>query len=511
MLMADQILPKKLHIKRSHLAAAMALTCAVPVPASKALAATHSESVKAKPNIVFMLADDLGYGDVHCLNPQHGKIATPNIDQLASQGITFTNAHADSSVCTPSRYGLMTGRYAWRTRLQKGVIGGFDPPLIKKDQLTVAELLKEQGYTTACLGKWHLGFTINKSYTRKNRIGGPIGAVTHNGPTTRGFDYFLGYQQARTMKSVFQNDRLIAHVKPVKLLPMLTSRAVKYIFNKSKSSKPFFLYFALDSPHIPLVPSKRWRGKSGDLGRYGDYVMETDWAIGQVLNAIHNAGISNNTVVFFASDNGCASYIDLRRLLSHGHYPSAQFRGYKTDIWDGGNRVPLMVRWPGKIKAGIRSNQLVCLNDFMATCAAILHMKLPPNAAEDSFSFLPALTGKGKCKRTSVVLASIKGDFALRQGPWKLELCAGSGGRDAPKNRAALREGLPPIQLYNMRKNPGENINLEADYPQRVREMTRKLTEIIRDGRSTPGPREHNAVHVNIFKGSHIPKYGKNK
>ena len=336
-----------------------------------ALAAATHGAAGDRPNIVFILADDLGYGDVHALNPQRGKIATPNLDRLAAQGMTFTDAHGGSSVCTPTRYGLLTGRYAWRSRLQRGVLDNYVTPLIAADRLTTPALLKQQGYHTACIGKWHLGFTIEGADStggkKKKKAAGagklegaPLGARTADGPTTRGFDFFYGFHHARMIKSLFENDRVTEIVEPVDMLPKLARRAAGYVAERAKSGQPFFLYLALNSPHTPIVPSQEWRGKSG-LGEYGDYVMETDWAAGEVLAALERAGVASNTLVFFASDNGCSPAAGIGRLEQQGHYPSAQFRGYKADIWDGGHRIPFIARWPGTIAAGSTNGQLVCL------------------------------------------------------------------------------------------------------------------------------------------------------
>ena len=332
-----------------------------------------ANTTAAKPNIVYILCDDLGYGDVQCLNPQRGKIKTPNLDRLASQGMTFTDAHSGSSVCTPTRYGLLTGRYAWRTRLQQGVLDGYVEPLIAADRLTVPGLLKQQGYHTACIGKWHLGFTLGdaggaqekKARSAKadaaEREGGrnvaAIGTRTADGPITRGFDYFLGFHHARSIKSLFENDRVAEHVEAVDMLPKLARHAADHMKERAKAGAPFFLYLALNSPHTPIVPSKDWQGKSG-INAYADYVMETDWAIGEVLAALDQAGIANNTLVIATSDNGCSPAAKLPELHQAGHFPSAQFRGHKADIWDGGHRVAFLARWPDRVKAGSQCAQI---------------------------------------------------------------------------------------------------------------------------------------------------------
>lgn len=469
--------------------------------------ADGSAAQAGKPNIVYILADDLGYGDVHCLNPQRGKIATPQLDKLAEQGVIFTDAHGGSSVCTPTRYGVLTGRYAWRSRLQSGVLDGYVEPLIAANRLTVPELLKQQGYATACIGKWHLGFTIEG--TGKNGgsakgadklMGAPLGAVTQDGPVTRGFDEFYGFHHARMMKSVFENDRVTQMIEPVDMLPALVKHTEEYIARRARSGQPFFLYLALNSPHTPIVPGKDWQGKSG-LGDYGDFVMETDWAVGQVLAALDQAGVASNTLVIFTSDNGCSKAADIPALQAKGHYPSADLRGSKADIFDGGHRIPFFVRWPGKVKAGAHSAQLICLTDLMATCAELLGVKLPDNAGEDSVSILRALRGVDKApQHEAVVHHSINGSFAIRQGQWKLELCAGSGGWSDPKPGSKEEKNLPVTQLYNLNSDLGETNNVYAEHPEVVVRLTSLLDQYIANGRSTPGPKQTNDVAIKIRK-----------
>ncbi len=467
------------------------------------LIAGLNASEPQRPNIVFILADDLGYGDVHCFNPQRGKIKTPHLDRLASEGKTFSDAHSGSSVCTPTRYGLLTGRYAWRTRLQQGVLdGGNDEPLIARDRLTVGDFLKQHGYATACLGKWHLGFqsdskTDNATAQGKKKMGEsglPVGASIIGGPTTRGFDLFWGVSNARTMSSLIENERVIESVEPVDMLPRLSERAVQYIESHARhaksatASKPFFLYLPLTSPHTPIVPSVPWRGKSG-LGDYGDFVMQTDAVVGDVLAALEEHGLSENTLVIFSSDNGCSPAAGTNKLEKAGHFASERYRGYKSDIWDGGHRVPFIVRWPGKIAAGSSSSQLVCLTDFIATCAEILSQRLPDSAGEDSFSFLPALLGQDSTRqRSSVVHHSIQGKFAVRAGRWKLCLCAGSGGWSKDVTQSP--------QLYDMIADPQETNNCAALHPELISSLSSELKKIIDEGRSAPGNKLENDVAV---------------
>lgn len=470
-----------------------------------------AETPASPPNIVYILCDDLGYGDVHCLNPHRCKIATPQIDRMASEGMIFTDAHSSSSVCSPTRYGIMTGRYNWRTRLQKGVLQGYSTPLIAADRLTVPALLKRHGYATACIGKWHLGMGLEK--------GQPSPMIT-DGPTTRGFDAYFGISASLDMPpfAFIDNDRFTepltttkkwlragpaaAGFEAVDVLPTLTRHAVEFIGAQAGAGRPFFLYLPLNAPHTPIVPSKPWQGKSG-LSDYGDFVMETDWAVGEVLAAIDKAGAGGNTLVILTSDNGCSRAAHIDQLQARGHHPSADLRGSKADIFDGGHRIPFVARWPNHVKAGSRSDQTVCLVDLMATCAEIVGAKLPPNAGEDSVSILPALVGTDRAPlREAVVHHSINGSFAIRQGRWKLELCADSGGWSDPKPGSKEAQGLPPTQLYDLVADLGETNNVYAEHPEVVARMTTALEAIVANGRSTPGPKQSNDSPIELRKGA---------
>ena len=458
-----------------------------------------------KPNIVYILCDDLGYGDIHCLNPQRGKIGTPGVDLLASQGMVFTDAHSGSSVCTPTRYGLLTGRYAWRTRLQRGVLdGGNDEPLIAAERLTVPGFLKQHGYATACIGKWHLGFIAtapadaDAKKGKGNKGGGAasVGSVITGGPTTRGFDYYLGCSNARTMASLIENDRVIERIEPVAMLPRLAQRATAYLGERAaaaKAGKPFFLYLPLTSPHTPIVPTPEWQGKSG-LGDYADFVMQTDAMVGEVLSALDRLGLAGNTLVIFTSDNGCSPAAGTDKLERQGHFASAQFRGYKADIWNGGHRVPFLVRWPDKVKAGSRSAQVICHTDLLATCAELMGAKLSASTAEDSVSILPALMGRDTAPlREAVVHHSIHGMFSIRQGPWKLALCAGSGGW-------SKGGGPESPQLYDMAADVGETKNLASQKPEFVARLRKLLESYVANGRSTPGASQTNDAKIELHK-----------
>ncbi len=471
-----------------------------------ALAATAPLEAAERPNIVYILADDLGYGDVHCLNPQRGRIPTPHIDHFAAQGMTFTDTHSGSSVCTPTRYGLLTGRYAWRTHLQRGVLdGGNDASLIAADQLTLPRFLKQHGYATACIGKWHLGFQSDSQpqkpagQRRMGYAGLPVGAKLLDGPTTRGFDEFWGCSNARTMASLIEGDEVTELLPPIEMLPRLTERAVQFIDAQAaaaKKGRPFFLYVPLTSPHTPIVPSPQWQGKS-PLGGYGDFVMQTDDTVGKILSALDAQGLSENTLVVFTSDNGCSPQAGTEKLESLGHFASAQFRGYKSDIWDGGHRIPFLVRWPGVTQSGSQCDEVICLTDFMATTAELVGGSLPETAAPDSVSFLAALRGEPiVTQREAIVHHSISGQFAIRTGRWKLNLCAGSGGWSKPDEAQAKRQGLPESQLYDLQTDPGETTNLINTQSAQAERMTALLRRYIDNGRSTPGPKLANDVNV---------------
>jgi arylsulfatase A-like enzyme len=524
--------------QRHRLAAFILIACAACSSISSPSHAAPADS-RRKPNIVLILADDLGYGDVRCNNPA-GKIATVKIDRLAAAGMRFTDAHSSSSVCTPTRYSLLTGRYNWRTRLQSSVQGGLSPPLIDARRLTVAGMLRGQGYHTACIGKWHLGMTWPRkpgTAAFDDRIEmGPEGwnvdfarPIT-DGPTTRGFDYYFGISASLDMVpyTFLENDRVTvvpsvdktfalmpgkpattrrgpgaARFEAVDVLPMFTRKAVDYIDQRAaeaRAGKPFFLYLPLNSPHTPIAPTPAWQGRSG-LNPYADFVLQTDDCVGQVLAALEKNRLADDTLVLFTSDNGCSPQADFPALLAQGHNPSSVFRGHKADIWDGGHRVPFIVRWPGKVAAGGTCDQLVCLVDVMATCAAVVDAALPPNAGEDSVSFLPALLGKAdKPLREALVHHSINGRFAIRQGRWKLELCPGSGGWSVPRDPQAVRQKLPAVQLYDMGDDLGEQRNRQADQPEVVARLTQLLQRYVDQGRSTPGPTQRNDVEVDLWK-----------
>ena len=488
-----------------------------------------------KPNIVVILCDDLGYGDVQANHPA-GRIATPNMDRIAREGMRFTDAHTSSSVCSPTRYGLLTGRYNWRSRLQSGVLGGLSPRLIEQGRETLASLLKAQGYHTAAIGKWHLGMDWVKLPGRTvSELSIETPEQVHNvdyakpianGPTTVGFDRFFGISASLDMVpyTFIADDRVAALPTADKtwplhpgypaqcrlgpaapdfevenVLPTLARKAAGYIAERARTGQPFFLYLPLNAPHTPIAPTKEWRGKSG-LNLYADYVMETDWAVGEVLAALDRAGVARDTLLFFTSDNGCSPQARIDDLHDKGHAVSGPLRGYKADVFDGGHRVPFFVRWPARIKAAV-SSQLVCLTDIFATCAEVVGAPVPASAGEDSFSLLGNLLGTGQSARDAVVHHTVSGAFAIRQGPWKLALCPGSGGWSAPRDPEAVKRGLPDTQLYRIADGDiAEQKNLVTENPERVAQLTKLLERIIADGRSTPGPRQQNAVPVQLRK-----------
>ena len=483
-----------------------------------ALLAFNDIAAASRPNIVLILCDDLGYGDVQCLNLENGKIQTPHIDKIADQGMTFTDAHSGSSVCTPTRYGLLTGRYSWRTRLQSGVTGGYKPCLIAPDRLTVAGLLKKQGYATAILGKWHLDFQYQdpvsgemlKRPHRKLKKMPPVGSKIPDGPVSRGFDTYHGFHHAGDMQAVIEDDTVIVHEDEINMLPRLTRKAVEYIDARAKSpDQPFFLYVPLGSPHTPIVPSKEWQGKS-ELGPYGDFVMQTDATVGAITDALEKNGFADNTLLIFTSDNGCSKAANIPALRKQGHTVSAQYRGSKADLWEGGHRVPFLVRWPSKVESGSTSDQLITLVDVFATVSDITGEKAPA-MAEDSVSFLPALSGQAiQSTRKGVIHHSISGHFAYRQGKWKLLLAKASGGWTSPKENQAGADA-PQAQLYDMENDPGEKNNLYLSHPEVAQRLLANLTVDVQHGRSTDGPAAKNDVEQIVLWKSQRTKGAKPK
>ncbi len=501
--------------------------------ASPALAAGE------KPNVLVILADDLGYGDVHCYNPERGKIPTPHIDALAAQGMRFTDAHTSSAVCSPTRYALLTGRYHWRSRLQSGIVGYLEKPLITPERLTLPGFLKQQGYRTSAIGKWHLGWDFQmtadeikrlKSYGGKAGGGGKASTDAteedraawrtiysrpfRGGPVAVGFDSYFGTDVPNWPPYCFiENERTVgipSELLPAealrknqaslqgpalpgwtleKILPSLADRACASLEESAKKPGPFFLYLALTAPHTPIAVTPDWQGKSG-LNAYADFVMETDAVVGRVLAALEKTGAAANTLVLFTSDNGCAPYAGAAELEKKGHFPSGPLRGYKADAWEGGHRVPFIVRWPGVVAPATRSDALVQQTDLMSTLADTLGAKLPDHAAVDSVSLMPVLKGGAAPVRENAISHASSGLATLRKGPWKIIFGQKGGG-------FAGAPGVSPTgQLYDLATDLGETKNLWDDKPELVAELTATMGRLVDDGRSTPGPRQQNDVTV---------------
>lgn len=487
---------------------------------------TTAAMAAGKPNVVIILADDLGYGDVHANNPERGKIPTPNIDKLASQGMRFTDGHSSSGVCSPSRYALLTGRYHWRSRLQRGIVGYLEKPLIAPERLTLASMLKQQGYHSACIGKWHLGWDWAMTPEQRPLFTGGRGkaatavSAEHRaawnevyaktiggGPTTRGFDEYFGTDVPNWPPYAFiENDHTVGipseflpmallknHLASIPgpalkdwkledILPTLTQRACDYITRRSTTKEPFFLYLPLTTPHTPLAPSDEWKGKSGLGLPVADLIMQTDATVGRVLEALDKAGTAEHTLVLFTSDNGFAAYTGAKDLERQGHFPSGPLRGYKTEAFEGGHRIPYIIRWPGTVKAGAVCGQLVHHADMMATLAEITGHKLPDNAGEDSFSLLPLLGGEDKPIRQHAISHAASGLASIRQGFWKL--IAGGG------------VGKGKGQLYDLAADLGETKNLWDEKPEKVVEMQALMDELVGQGRSNGGAPQQNDVPV---------------
>lgn len=497
-------------------AAALASGCATGTPPRKA---------ERLPNIVYLLADDLGYGDVSYFNPD-SKIPTPNIDKLGQEGMAFTDMHSGSAVCTPTRYGIMTGRYSWRTRLERWVFQVFDTPLIPQERLTVASLLRAKGYRTACIGKWHLGLDwATRDGAPQNKENVDFNKPFKGGPLDLGFDYYFGIPASLDMEPYVYLEQDRAEAAPTEpdpggkglafhrpglaapgfsadgVLPRLTEKAVARIGEHARShaEKPFFLYFPLSAPHAPILPSAEFKGKS-PVGPYGDFVMQTDWVVGQVRQALEQHSMLENTLFVFTSDNGCSGAADFEALARYDHHPSYHFRGQKAQLFEGGHRIPFIVRWPGRVTPASVCHDLGCLGDLMATVADLTGTRLPDNAGEDSISILPSMLGRtGKPQRQAIVHHSTNGDFAIREGEWKLLLCSGSGSGGRKEREAALAAGNPTIQLYNLREDIGERWNMAAKYPEIADRLTRLLREYVEHGRSTPGRPQKNNRAVDIL------------
>ena len=471
-----------------------------------------------QPNIVIIYADDMGYGDLNCQNPD-SKIPTPYLDQLGAEGMRFTDAHSSSGICSPSRFALLTGQYHWRRT--HGIVGSFGPAMFKDEDITLPQVLKDNGYSTACIGKWHLGWNWN--FTNEK----PSGKRTYwnrshacylnedidwekpltGGPLDRGFDYYFGdgtinfppyawvendrfteiptgffefNQFEREAKEADWDSRPGPKVEgwdPYRVLPMLTEKTTEWIANQSKA-KPFFLYFSLPSPHSPLIPNDEFDGKS-QAGAYGDFMVQTDWVAGQVLKALKENGFEENTIVIFSSDNGPERYA-FERAEKFDHFSMGQFRGLKRDVWEGGHHVPFIVKWPGNIEAGAVSTELISQIDIMATLAAATNVNMPEDAAPDSYNILPLWTGVQMQKPIREVLVhnTHKGQWGIRKGKWLFINKPSGEVSKMPDSFKQLRNytdfetrGI----LFDMEKDPEQRENLYMQYPRVVEEMANLL------------------------------------
>jgi len=476
-----------------------------------------------QPNIIYILADDLGYGDVQCFNSS-GKIPTPTLDRMAENGVMFTDVHTSSSVCTPTRYGILTGRYNWRSKLKESVLNGYSKSLIKQERTTIAEMLKHQGYNTAFIGKWHLGWDWalkneeiagNKEEVIKGSV--DFTKAIKNGPSTHGYDYAFGfcgsldmppyvyvengmptmvptkYTRSRGMKS-WRKGLTADDFSHIDVLQNITDKAIDYISKKANQDKPFFLYLPLPAPHTPILPTDVFLGKS-NTNIYGDFVMQVDDVVRQVREILAKKGISENTLLVFTSDNGCSPKADFKTLATFDHNPSYIYRGHKADIYEGGHRVPFIVEWPARALKNASSDKTICTTDFFATCAEITGYKIQDTEGEDSYSMLKLMTGENDENiREYTVHHSIDGMFAIRQGDWKLCVCPGSGGWSYPSPRSIKKNNmdLPPMQLYNLKEDMGETKNLIAENPEKAIQLKEALKKIILDGRSTSGEIQEN-------------------
>ncbi len=484
----------------------------------------QAQKQKSLPNIVYILADDMGFGDVGIYNAE-AKVATPNIDRLAKQGMRFTDAHTTSSVCTPSRYSLLTGRYPWRSRLSLGVLRGYSRTLIDREP-TVPELLQTKGYHTGVVGKWHLGLdwvpkeahkdSINPKYNKDNLYG-----ITNDmnpdhidftkaptkGPTKQGFNYSYILPASLDMPPYcyLENDKLTepltgytagnkltsGYTGPFwraglmnpgydfyDVLPRFTRKANDFIKREATAANPFFLYFPMPAPHTPWVPGKTFVGTS-KAGEYGDYVQEVDDAVGKILHTLDSLGIADNTMVIFTSDNG--PYWRLNFVEKFQHKAAGPFRGMKGDAFEGGHRVPFIVRYPGVVKAGTESNAPTTLANLMATCAELVGQPSAQFISEDSYSILPVLMGKATFAKDqpAIVNISSKGHFDIRKGDWKLIDQLGSGGFTVPSEVKPVA-GEPIGQLYNLANDMHEDHNLYNQYPEKVKELTDLLNKMKR-------------------------------
>ncbi|MCP4174908.1 MAG: arylsulfatase [Fuerstiella sp.] len=465
----------------------------------------------SQPNVIVIYTDDQGFGDASCLNSE-SKFQTPNIDRLAREGMTFTDGHCSDTVCTPSRYGLLTGRYSWRTELKKGVFGAERKCLIEDGRMTLASLLRDNGYSTAMVGKWHLGMDFPGTNAKDRDWSQPVRDM----PLDKGFDYFWGipasmnygvlawfegrhaavpptlFTRKKPNAIAISDYRIMppyedAAMKPNDLetapdfvdsecLTRFTDKAIDWVQSKAQAARggnPFFLYLPYTSPHKPVIPVDRFKGKS-EAGAYGDFMLETDWHIGRLLQLLDDEHLAENTLVFFSSDNGPENTFS-KRIELFEHHSSGVYRDGKRSIYEGGHRVPFIVRWPTRVKAGSRCDVPVCQTDLLATLAEINTTELPGNAGEDSTSFLSSLLGQTH-HRPAVIHHASNGRFAVRDGRWKL----------------VMQWRKKSQELYDLEADPAEKNDVRSNHPDVAARLQQTITEIVRNGRSSPGVSQRN-------------------
>jgi arylsulfatase A len=498
-----------------------ALACSSEISAAERHSGETASASPARtfPNVIVIYTDDQGYGDASCLNPK-AKFQTPNLDRLANEGIAFTNGHSPDTVCTPSRYGLLTGRYCWRTEKKTGVMGAEGTCLIADDRMTLASLLRDEGYDTAMVGKWHLGMDFPGDSYRDRDWSQPV----QNMPLDKGFDYFFGIpaslnygvlawfdgRHAKVPPTVFTakkpNDRhpdyrimppyqdspeetqKVVGTKGMEIAPdfidnqcltRFTDKAIEWMNEKAggaKKGEPFFLYLPFTSPHYPVCPLPEFWGK-GNAGGYGEFVIETDHHVGRILDFLEESGLDENTMIIFSSDNGPEKTWQ-QRIEEFDHDSSDIYKEGKRSIYEGGHRVPFFVRWPAGIKnPGRTFDGLVGQTDVMATLADVIDAELPPNAGEDSQSFAPVLfNAKADHERLPLINHASNGRFAVSAGTWKL----------------ILPHGKIAAELYDLSQDPGETTNVIADHPEIAQALEKKITNIVVKGRTTPGATQPN-------------------
>jgi len=468
------------------------------------------------PNILILYADDLGYGDLSCQNPA-SKIPTPNLDRLAAQSLRFTDGHSSSGICSPSRYAMLTGRHHWRDF--HGIVNAFGPSVFKPGRLTMPEMLKSKGFATACIGKWHLGWNWNA--IRKSQGNGPgdfdWSKPIPDGPLAHGFDHYFGDEVINFPPYAWIEDDKMAQIpdtmmdpkkwRPIKegnwecrpgpmvtgwdpyqVLPTLTRKGVEYIQSRQGKSEPFFLYFAFPSPHAPIIPNDEFDGKS-KAGAYGDFVVETDDAVGKLLTALEQAGLTENTIVVFTADNGPEVYAYARD-EKFGHWSAQPFRGLKRDIYEGGHHVPFILRWPGVTKAGATTTALVSQIDLMATFASLVRYKLPDDAAEDSHDMLPYLQGESDHVRTTHVHNTFAKNYAIRHRNWLL-VNAKDGYGTARNPGWEKRHGYPAddagtLELFDLSQDIGQRKNVAGKHPDVIIQLKQQLATVRQQGHSAP-------------------------